>query len=84
VGVSPESAKMTDQSKRLTALTVLVLAVAPVPYQIRRRYAEWGLAAHAILRAEPAATKLPHPSPAFFRRSADQLSYLNPEPGSLA
>lgn len=39
----------------------------------------WGLAGH-MLSAEAAAARLPDSMPAFFRNSAAQLAYLNPEP----
>ena len=64
--------------KRLTALTLLVLLpllFISDPATVRG----WGAHGHAI-SGRAAATKLPPSMPAFFRRSADQLSYLNPEP----
>ncbi|MEY4166758.1 MAG: hypothetical protein RIR52_582 [Acidobacteriota bacterium] len=39
----------------------------------------WGAHGHAI-SGKAAATRLPDTMPGFFRKAADQLSYLNPEP----
>ncbi|HEV7842547.1 MAG TPA: hypothetical protein VGO69_02570, partial [Pyrinomonadaceae bacterium] len=39
----------------------------------------WGEAGHK-LSGRAAATRLPKEMPGFFRKSVDQLEYLNPEP----
>lgn len=59
----------------LTALFLLSGLLAGRPAPVRG----WGADGHAIA-GRAAAMKLPNEMPKFFRKSVDQLSYLNPEP----
>src|SRR5215468_8675231 len=54
-------------------LVIVAVAVAPLPAR------GWGQKGHEI-SGLVAAKKLPDEMPKFFRKAADQLSYLNPEP----
>jgi hypothetical protein len=69
--------KKIETKKIPFALCLLLLIVIPVirPSQV----GGWGPQGHEI-SGRVAALKLPNEMPKFFRKSVDQLGYLNPEP----
>ncbi|MBL0939040.1 MAG: hypothetical protein IBJ03_09100 [Gemmatimonadaceae bacterium] len=64
-----------SRSQRATILAAGIAALLCAPLQLNA----WGDHGHRLIGLT-AAQALPNDMPAFFRRSAQQLSYLNPEP----
>jgi len=68
--------KRTNRTARLLLCSLVIAAalITPTP-----NAHGWGLKGHEMA-GRAAAMKLPEQMPKFFRKAADQLSYLNPEP----
>jgi hypothetical protein len=71
--------EMRNTKKRIARLLLCSLTIAVALTQPLFEAHGWGPHGHEM-SGRAAAMKLPEQMPKFFRKAADQLSYLNPEP----